>query len=77
MSSYRNHVKKMTAILLTSTGKKTKVDDIEIEKAQKVVKPKKVKNQLSGLTETEKQNITDADDFHEFINNVTVDDSEE
>lgn len=77
MSNYRNHIKKMTKILLDSSSKNVQVVDAEKVKIPKVVKPKNKNNQLPELSEAEKQNITNADDFHEFINNGPVDDSEE
>lgn len=77
MSSYRNHIKKMTKILLDSSSKDLKVVDVEKVKIPKVVKPKNKNNHLLELSEVEKQNITDAVDFYEFIDNDSVDDSEE
>ncbi len=78
MSSYRNHIKKMTAILLTSTGKNANANETESVEIKKVIKHKKVKNQLPELTEIEKEEIAKVDDFHEFIHGSTVrDDSEE
>ena len=78
MSSYRNHIKKFDDIRSKSvicTGVNVVIKSSDSEK---VVKPKKVKNQLPELTEIEKDNINNANDFHEFIEGPLIpDDSEE
>lgn len=78
MSSYRNHIKKFDDIRSKSvicTGENVVIKSSESEK---VIKPKKVKNQLPDLTEIEKDNINNVNDFHEFIEGPKLhDDSEE
>ena len=78
MSSYRNHIKKMTAILLIAQVNNKPVIETESVEIKRVIKRKKVINKLPKLTDVKKDDINNVNDFHEFIEGPKLhDDSEE
>lgn len=78
MSSYSNHIKKMTAILLAPDRNNPPIIETESMEIKRVIKRKKVINKLPKLTDIEKNDINNVNDFHEFIEGPKLhDDSEE